>query len=42
MSGDVESPMEQLEIVEELEAAEGFDEWLDSLPCPPWADDEAA
>jgi hypothetical protein len=27
---------EQLSVLVELDAAEGLDPWIDSLPCPPW------
>lgn len=27
---------EQLDVFEELDAANGFDGWVETLPCPPW------
>jgi hypothetical protein len=37
----VTSPVEtdhpsQLELQDEVDAAEGLDPWIRSLPCPPW------
>jgi len=31
---------EQLDLLTDLDAREGLDPWMDSLPCPPWAEDE--
>jgi hypothetical protein len=42
--GDRGAPLalDQLELQDELDAQEGFDEWIRSLPCPPWAEEDAA
>jgi hypothetical protein len=31
---------EQLDLLTALDEAEGLDPWIESLPCPPWADDD--